>query len=211
MKTLSSTLALLSPFLCGSVLAAEIDFNRDVRPILSDKCFQCHGPDADAREADLRLDQRKDALAAIEPGDPAASELFARIVHDDPDLRMPPADAAKQLTKHEIDTLRQWIVDGAEFAGHWSFQPIVQPDVPDLADDDWSRNEIDRFILRRLQTEGLTPSSEAEPRTLLRRVTLDLTGLPPTPDEYAEFLANPDLDAAIDRLMKSPRYGEHMA
>ena len=211
MRILRHALAVLSPFLCRSVLAAEIDFNRDIRPILSDKCFQCHGPDAEAREADLRLDRQEDALVTIVPGDPAASELFARIVHDDPDQKMPPPDAAKQLTKREIATLRQWIVDGARFAGHWSFQPIVQPDVPQTPDDNWLRNEIDRFILRRLRAEGLTPSPEADARTLLRRVTLDLTGLPPTPDEYAAFLTNPDLEAAIDRLMNSPRYGEHMA
>lgn len=211
MRNIRLALAVFGTLLSGNAFAAEVDFNRDIRPILSDKCFQCHGPDAEAREADLRLDRREDALAALVPSDPAASELFARIVHDDPDLKMPPADASKQLTKREIEALRQWIVDGAEFAGHWSFQPIVQPDVPELSGDDWSRNEIDHFILRRLEAAKLEPSVAADARTLLRRVTLDLTGLPPTPEEYAEFLADPDLEAAIDRLMKSPRYGEHMA
>lgn len=204
------TLVLLAR--CDTASGRELEFNRDIRPILSDNCFQCHGPDAQAREADLRLDRREDALAVIVPGDPESSELMRRVAHPSPDERMPPSDFRKRLKPKQIRTLREWIESGAAYAGHWSFQPIPQRIVPPAVQDtDWVRNEIDAFILRRIEREGLSPSPPTDARTLLRRVTLDLTGLPPTPDEYREFLADPDLDAAIDRLMSSPRYGEHMA
>lgn len=191
--------------------SADVDFNRDVRPILSDKCFQCHGPDANSREADLRLDLREDALATIVPGNPDKSELVLRVAHEDRDQRMPPPESPKQLSRREIRILRQWIAEGAEYAGHWSFQPISRPEPPVVVNGAWPTNAIDRFILKRLEREGLQPSPEADSRTLLRRLTLDLTGLPPTPEEYQAFERDPNLEAAIDRLMKSPRYGEHMA
>ena len=189
---------------------ANIDFNRDIRPILSDKCYQCHGPDAAARKADLRLDLREEALTAIVPGDPEASELFRRVVHEDPEERMPPRKFHKKVSRKQVAVLRQWITEGAKYAGHWSFQPIADPEVP--ADDTgWAKNEIDFFILATLKAAGLEPSPPADARTLLRRVTLDLTGIPPTPEEYSAFESDPDLEAMVDDLMSSPRYGEHMA
>ena len=198
-------------FFANPASAGDIDFNRQVRPILSDKCYQCHGPDADARQADLRLDLREAALEAIVPGNPAKSELVTRITHSDIDLKMPPIDSPKKLSSREVKILQQWIQEGAEFDSHWSFQSIVKPTVPGVGDSQWAQNEIDHFILRRLVSEGLTPSQEADSKTLLRRISLDLTGLPPTESEYGDFAENPDLEAAIERLMKSPRYGEHMA
>ena len=199
--------------LCGVVAAraAEVNFDRDIRPILSDKCFQCHGPDAEAREGELRLDRREDALSAIVPGNPDASELLVRVGHEDPDLRMPPRETSQALQPREVALLRQWIAEGATYTGHWSFQPLVSPRLPVIANAAWAKNEIDLFILDRLEKEGLAPSVAADPRTLLRRMTLDLTGLPPTPEEIEAFLAAPQPEAAIERLMHSPRYGEHMA
>ena len=197
--------------LIGKVAHAnELDFNRDVRPILSDKCFQCHGPDGEAREADLRLDRLDDASAVIEPGQPDTSELILRITHDDPEQRMPPRESPKKLSPKEIATLKQWVAEGAKYDAHWSFQPIKHPALPEITGN-WGRSDIDRFILRRLELEGLEPSPETDLRTILRRVTLDLTGLPPAPEDYETFIAKPNLEATIDRLMQSPRYGEHMA
>ncbi|MEM7011903.1 MAG: PSD1 and planctomycete cytochrome C domain-containing protein, partial [Verrucomicrobiota bacterium] len=190
---------------------AEVDFNRDIRPILSDQCYQCHGPDANSRKAGLRLDIREDAVkSAIKPGDPNASELILRVEHTDPDERMPPPSIHKRVTPEQAAKLREWIADGAEYAQHWAYEPVKKSPVPD-AGGDWARNEIDRFIFQRLKGEGMKPSAAADPRTLLRRLTLDLTGLPPTPEEVAAFVADPNLEAAVDRLMKSERYGEHMA
>ena len=189
--------------------ASEIDFNRDIRPILSDKCYTCHGPDPKARKADLRLDIREDALDSMTPGAPNRSELFLRVIHEDPEERMPPRKSRKKLKAREIRLLRQWITEGAEYAGHWSFQKIEPPETP--PDSNWAQNEIDHFIHRRLNKEGLKPSPRADLRTLLRRITLDLTGLPPAPGAYEKFLADPDIDKKIDELMNSPRYGEHMA
>ena len=207
-------------FLFGYLIAASnsfvgavesIDFNRDVRPILSDKCFQCHGPDVETRSADLRLDVAEDAMQVIQPHDAGASDLIARITSDDPDLRMPPPGGPKQLSDDEIGTLTQWVNQGAVFEGHWAFQPILKPSVPAVKQTRWPANPIDHFVLHRLEQGSLSPSPQADKRTLLRRVTLDLTGLPPTPEEYKTFIANPDWSGTIDRLMNSPRYGEHMA
>jgi hypothetical protein len=206
----------------GSAVRAEaISFNRDVRPILSDKCFACHGPEAASRKAGFRLDQRESAVGEAEsgitpvsPGDPDASELIARITTDEESLRMPPADSHKTLTPEEIETLRRWIAEGAKWESHWSFTPPVKSELPTVAHEHWPRGTIDRFILARLEQEQLTPAAEADKVTLLRRVTLDLTGLPPTPTEVDDFLADNRPDAyerAVDRLLASPRYGEHMA
>jgi hypothetical protein len=189
--------------------AKEVDFNRDVRPILSDKCYTCHGPDAKGRKGDLRLDLREDALKVIVPGKPEESELLLRILHEDPEERMPPKESHKKVSKKEVAVLKRWILEGAEYAGHWSFQAIAKPKLPPKTP--WSKNAIDQFIHEKLKTEGLEPSPKANNRTLLRRVTMDLTGLPPTLEEYAEFEKNPDFSARIEELMKSPRYGEHMA
>ena len=198
-----------------------VNFNRDVRPILSDKCFACHGPEEASRQGGFRLDERASAVgeadsgvAAIVPGDPAASELIARITSDDESLRMPPEDSHKTLTAEEIDILRRWIAEGAEWQSHWSFTPPARPALPTVAHANWSRNAIDQFIVSRLEQEKLTPLVEADRVTLLRRVTLDLTGLPPTAAEVEAFLADNRPDAyerAVDRLLASPRYGEHMA
>jgi hypothetical protein len=205
----------------GSARAEAISFNRDVRPILSDKCFACHGPEAASRKAGFRLDQRESAIGEAEsgmtpvaPGDPDASELIARITSVDESLRMPPANSHKTLTPEEIETLRRWIAEGAEWQAHWSFAPPVKHELPAVAHEHWLRGSIDRFILARLEQEKLTPAVEADRVTLLRRVTLDLTGLPPTPAEVDDFLADNRPDAyerAVDRLLASPRYGEHMA
>jgi len=195
-------------------------FNRDVRPILSDNCFKCHGFDPKTREADVRLDQRDAAIAPREgrrpivPGDARASELFRRITTDDAEQRMPPVDSGKSLTPAEIDTLRRWIDAGAEYERHWAFIAPARPQPPAVKQQAWARNAIDRFILARLEREGLSPSPEADRVTLIRRVTLDLTGVPPTIDQVEAFVADESPDAyekVVDRLLASPRFGERMA
>ncbi|MBL8848494.1 MAG: PSD1 domain-containing protein [Planctomycetaceae bacterium] len=201
--------------------AAAIDYNRDVRPILSDKCFRCHGPDDATREAGLRLDVRDAALKTLEsgataivPGKPGESQLVSRIQSTDPAEQMPPAELNKPLTDREKEILEQWIAEGAQFQQHWSFQPVVRPSVPEVQHGDWPKNDIDRFVLARLEAEGLTPSDEASRETLIRRVTLDLTGLPPTLVEIEAFLADSSDNAyetVVDRLLANPHYGERMA
>lgn len=212
--------ALVASAFSPQLRAAEIDFNRDVRPILSDHCFQCHGPDAANRKAELRLDIEAGAMAdlgghrAIVPRDPKASELVRRITTADADERMPPADSARQLSPAQIVTLQRWIAEGARWQSHWSFVPPVRPNRPAVRNAQWPHNAIDAFVLARLEAEGLAPAPEADKPTLLRRVTFDLTGLPPTPAEVDAFLADDSPGAyerAIDRLLASPRYGERMA
>ncbi len=197
-----------------------IQFNRDIRPILADACFRCHGSDAHAREADLRLDHRADAVSdrgdykVIAPGKPADSELIARITSQDDLERMPPPEARRQLSKQEINLLRRWIEQGAPYQKHWAFIPPKRPKLPSVERSDWSRNGIDRFVLARLECEGQHPSPEADKATLIRRVTLDLTGLPPTLEEVDAFLADSSpnaYEAVVDRLLQSQRYGEQMA
>lgn len=204
----------------GARSAAAVDFSREIRPILSNHCFQCHGPDENARTSELRLDTQDGALAdlgghfAIVPGDPDASELLKRVATDDPDVRMPPPDSDyKALTAEQIDTLRRWIAEGARWEAHWAFIPPTQPAVPDVAGSEWPANEIDAFVLARMREKHLEPAPEASKETLIRRVTLDLTGLPPTIEEIDAFLADESADAyerVVDRLLKSPRYGEHL-
>jgi hypothetical protein len=200
--------------------ADKLDFNRDVRPVLSRNCFACHGPDDKKREADLRLDVRENATAGrngkptIAPGRPDASELVRRITASDPDERMPPRETGKKLTPQEIDTLRQWIAEGAAYAAHWSYVKPVRPPVPTVATAAWPKNEIDRFILARLDREGLRPSPEADRATLVRRLSLDLTGLPPTLEEIDQFLKDQSADAyerLVDRLLAKDVFGEHWA
>lgn len=198
----------------------EVDFSREILPILADACFHCHGPDAAARQAELRLDREqeakadRDGLFVIKPGDVDASELIARIESDDETVQMPPPDSERSLTDRQRRLLRRWIAEGAEWSRHWAFEPPTRPEVPRSPNDDWSRNEIDRFIVARLRKQGWTPAEQATKAELIRRVTFDLTGLPPQPDDIREFLNDDSPDAyerLVDRLFASPRYGEHMA
>jgi len=199
----------------GPAAGAPVDFNREVRPILSDRCFACHGPDNLNRKGNLRLDTEEGARKAIVSGDPAASKLMQRVTAENKGLRMPPVyTGAPALTAGEIATLDRWIREGAVWQKHWSFLPPRRPAAPAVSQENWVRNEIDRFVLARLDREGLKPSPEANRRTLLRRVTFDLTGLPPTPAEVEAFLADRSPEAyekVVDRLLASARYGERMA
>jgi hypothetical protein len=211
-----TVVAVVFVFVARFSLAADApDFNRDIRPILSDKCFACHGPDEAARKAKLRLDVRDVAVAkgAIVPGDANASELVARIHDDDEFFRMPPPEFNVSLSEAEKALLTAWIAAGAEYQPHWSLIPVAAAPVPGV-EGYWARNDIDAFVFERLTREGLTPSPEASKETLLRRVTLDLTGLLPTTEEIAAFLADDAPDAyerVVERLMAAPAYGERMA
>ncbi|APZ91294.1 DUF1553 domain-containing protein [Fuerstiella marisgermanici] len=205
------------------VNAAEIDFNKDVRPIFSNKCLLCHGPDPEGLQAGLRLDDRKSATAeldsgetAIVPGKPELSELIARITTDDEDLRMPPADHGAKLSPDEIAILKQWVSEGAKFAVHWSYVKPQRPQAPPAPDDfaDWVNNPVDQFILDSLTSRGLQPSPAAEKSAIARRVFLDLTGLPPTIEEVDAFVASEDplaYEKLVDDLLQRPAFGEHWA
>jgi len=195
-------------------------FARVIRPILADKCFQCHGPDEESREADLRLDTQEGATAdlggyaAVVPGDPEQSALYERIRADDDDVRMPPPDSGMTLSDNEIEQLRRWIASGAPWQEHWSFVPPRSPDLPEVSDGDWPRNTVDHFVLSRLDAAGLRPSPEADRRTLVRRLFLDLTGLPPSIEEVEQFVDDPSPKAyerLVDRLLRCRHYGERMA
>ena len=201
-------------------IAARVEFNRDIRTILSDKCFVCHGPDSAKRKAGLRLDHRESATAdrdeapAIVPGNAAKSEAYRRIVSTDPDLQMPPANSNLKLSAAEIDVLKRWIDQGAEYQPHWAFLPLKSIAPPATLQSASLRQPIDSFVRSRLDREGLTASAEADRATLIRRVSFDLLGLPPAPEDVAEFVADPSPDAferLLDRLLASPRYGERMA
>jgi len=194
----------------------EIRFNRDVRPILSDSCFLCHGPDKNNRKAKLRLDDREVALAkgAIVPGNVEKSEVVKRLFTKDPDDVMPPPDSGRKITAGQRETLKKWIAAGAKYEPHWAYVPPVRPVVPEAKDKGWVRNPIDAFILEALEAKNIKPSAEADRRTLLRRVSLDLIGLPPTAAEVEAFVNDKSPDAyekQVDRLLASPHYGERMA
>lgn len=200
--------------------AQDLEFNRDVRPILAENCFFCHGPDAGRRKAKLRLDVAASAFAdrgdgpAIVPGDPDRSALWRRITERDPDERMPPPESHKELSAEEIATLRRWIELGAEYEPPWSLVPPRRRPPPPVEDEDWCRGEADRWILSRLEREGLRPSPPADSITLVRRLYLDLIGLPPTPAQVDAFVADatPDpYERLVDRLLASPHFGERMA
>jgi Protein of unknown function (DUF1553)/Protein of unknown function (DUF1549)/Concanavalin A-like lectin/glucanases superfamily/Planctomycete cytochrome C len=214
----------LAPLVLFPILATQlhaVEFNRDVLPILSDKCFTCHGPDAAAKKIPFRLDSEAAAKAvladgrhAIVAGDPQTSELVRRIVSDKKSALMPPVYSGLSLSKSQIDILTTWIQEGAKWQQHWSFIPPQRPALPPVKNQKWIKNPIDAFVLARLEKEGLVPSPEANPTKLIRRVTLDLTGLPPTPAEIDAFLNDTAPDAyakVVDRLLASPRYGERMA
>ena len=217
--TIVSSLAIAPAILAGT---ETVEFNRDIRPIFSDKCFTCHGPDATNRKTKMRLDIESGAKVevrggrrSIVPGDPDASEIYRRISSENKAVRMPPAYLGREkLTAREISLIRDWIAQGAKWEPFWSFIPPKRPPLPAVKDTAWVRNPIDNFILSRLEREGLHPSPEADKRTLIRRVTLDLTGIPPTPAEIDAFLADSSTDAyerVVDRLLASPRYAERMA
>ena len=199
--------------------SAEIQFNRDVRPILSGKCFHCHGPSEKFRKADLRLDLpeeaffEKDGLAAVVPGSTDDSEAWHRIMSDDPDEIMPPPEIKKEMTEEEKEIITKWIEQGAKWEGHWSYLPVSKPEIPETSDKKWAKNEIDHFILSKLDDLGMKPSPEADRRTLIRRLYLDLTGLPPRPAEVNDYLNDQSPNAyekIVDRLLASEEYAERM-
>jgi hypothetical protein len=205
----------------GESSAGKVDFDRDIRPILAENCYACHGPDENKRKAGLRLDLKEGAFqrlksdnVAVVPGHPEKSALIERITAQDEDDRMPPLKTGKRLTPPQVDLLRRWIAEGAAWKTHWAYTKPERPAVPQVKNKRWPKNEIDSFVLARLEQEQLAPSPEADKRTLARRATLDLTGLPPTPQEVDAFLADNTPQAyekLVDRLLASPRYGEQMA
>ena len=209
-------LAALGGLLAGRELAAQppatpdrIDFSRDIRPILSDNCFYCHGPDEKHREADLRLDTQAGAQSAVTAGDRNASELFRRITSADADEQMPPPGSNKHLSVEQVALVRRWIDEGAAWGEHWAFRPLVRPPLPpgDLS-------PIDALLAAGFARAGDGVCAEAQRQTLIRRVTLDLTGLPPSPEEVDAFVADADpaaYEKLVDRLLASPAYGERMA
>ncbi len=207
--------ALSAPLMAAA--STSIDFNRDVRPILSNNCFHCHGPDSTDREADLRLDLRAGegdihgAESVVDAKNPAESELIKRIASDDPDEHMPPPDSGKTLTPAQIKILRQWVDEGAKYQKHWAFVAPQRPEIPAVKNKSWVRNPIDAFVLARLEREGLAPSPPASRNALFRRLSLDLIGLPPTLEELAAFdsqAGEHPCDEQIERLLASPHFGE---
>ena len=212
--SLLSIILIVTVNLPGRARAQQIEFNRDIRPILSDRCFHCHGPDSATRKGDLRLDQQDAALTVLTPGSVTKSELIARITHQEADQRMPPPDSGRKLTESEIELLRRWVEQGAQWQEHWSFVRPKQPPLPAVKNQSWIKNPIDRFVLSKLESAGVRPASQATRTTLIRRVTFDLIGLPPTLAETDAFLADRSPQAferVVDRLLASPHYGERMA
>jgi len=215
---LAATSGLLALLLVAPTSRADgpVEFNRDIRPILSENCIACHGPDKARRKAKLRLDLRADAIehGAIVPGKPDESELLARVMAAEVEEVMPPPESTKSLTPAQKVLLRRWVAEGAKYQAHWAYEPIRRPALPAVKRGDWIKNPVDPFILAGLEAKGIGPSPEADRRTLLRRLSLDLIGLPPTPAEVAAFEADPSPEAyerAVDRLLASPHFGERMA
>ena len=217
-------LQLLAPLAMFVAVCAEgatpIDFNRDIRPILSNACFHCHGPDANHREADLRFDVETDAKAdlggyhAIVPNNPDESELFARIVTEDEDDKMPPVESGKTISAEQVDLLKRWIAEGAVWSGHWAYEIPERQAPPSVKQSAWPASDIDKFLLASLEAQGIEPSQEAESVTLVRRLYFDLTGLPPEYEEVQRFAENSSPQAyedLVDQLLASPRFGERMA
>src|SRR5437870_2633434 len=214
---------LLATAATAKIAAADdkLEYSRDIRPILADNCFRCHGPDAKQRQAGLRLDLREEALkrlesdaVAIVPGKPQASALVSRIMSADESERMPPTDSKKKLTDEQKNLLKRWIEQGAPYAEHWSFVPPKKAPLPAVSKSARIQNEIDRFVLARLDAESLAPSPEADRRMLVRRLSIDLTGLPPSSEEVEAFVADNNMHAIeqlVDRLLKSRHFGERLA
>ncbi|MBI3417385.1 MAG: PSD1 domain-containing protein [Verrucomicrobia bacterium] len=198
-----------------------IEFNRDIRPIFSDNCYACHGPDKNKRKAGLRFDVEEIAKGkldsgdfAVVPGDTAKSKLLKLITPTDEDDRMPPPKTGKSLTAAQVDLLRRWIEQGAVWQGHWAYLPPKRPVIPPVKQKDWPRNEMDSFLLARIERDGLSPSAETDRRTLIRRLSLDLLGLPPKPEDVESFVKSRDPRAygkLVDRLLASPHFGERLA
>lgn len=207
----------------GEVVPDLVDFNFHVKPILSDRCFSCHGPDETDRQAELRLDIESEAMEALKdqpdkfaivPGDAQNSELVHRIMSDDPAMMMPPPESGLKLTEIERQILKKWIEQGAEYEEHWAFIPPEKPPLPDVDDPDWPQNEIDYFVLSKMTAKGLTPSEEANPERLLRRLFIDVTGLPPNLEEinqYREGFTEASYESLVDELLSRSGYGEKMA
>ncbi|MFK7768476.1 MAG: PSD1 and planctomycete cytochrome C domain-containing protein [Mariniblastus sp.] len=195
----------------------QVDFSTDIRPILADTCYKCHGPDEHEREANLRLDTKSglfDESESIVPGELEASELYLRIVSDDKDTLMPPPDSGRVLTDEQKNLIKLWIEQGASWENHWSLEPVANPEPPVVTDKNWPKNPIDNFIAHRLSSENLKPSQQADRATLIRRVTFDLTGLPPSPElvnKYVDSQSDDWYETLVDELFASQHYGEHMA
>ncbi|MFP6603922.1 MAG: PSD1 and planctomycete cytochrome C domain-containing protein [Pirellulaceae bacterium] len=205
---------LMLPAAVATAAERPVRFSQDIRPILAETCFQCHGPDAKNRKAKLRLDQGKSAATVVTAGNPSESELIERILSDDAETQMPPPTANNQLNGKQKQLLVQWVQEGARYPGHWSFEPLATAKPPKVTGTSWPRNEIDPFVMARLQEEGLQPAGRAELVTLLRRISLDLTGLPPTLSDTTPVLKDPSdaaLEQYVDRLLQSPSFGEHLA
>lgn len=213
------TFLFLGLFFAGGIaesVESKVDFNRDIRPILSENCLYCHGQDGAKREADLRLDQRAGALEgeAFVPGDPEASEMIYRILTDDENDLMPPPDSNRKLSEKEKELLKQWVKDGADYDDHWAFVSPQRPEVPEVNQGDWVRNPIDRFVLAKLEEKELSPSGEADRATLIKRLYADLVGLAPGHEEVEAFVNSEDPEAyekLVDQLLASPHYGERLA
>jgi Protein of unknown function (DUF1553)/Protein of unknown function (DUF1549)/Concanavalin A-like lectin/glucanases superfamily/Planctomycete cytochrome C len=214
MRLLACSFALVAIPVAVQAAPGKLEYNRDVRPILAENCFACHGPDSAARKADLRLDQRDMAMegGAIVPGKPDESPLVERIYSTSKSEVMPPHKTKKSLTDAQKAVLKQWIAEGAEYQPHWSFMVPTRPAPPAVKNESWVKTPIDRFILAKLEAAGLTPAPEADRRTLARRLSLDIRGLPPSPKEVEEFVndKSPEwYENYVEKLMKSPEWGEH--
>src|SRR5687768_879894 len=205
----------------ASAADGKLHYSRDIKPILSNNCFACHGPDEETRKAKLRLDTREGATAegrgerhAVVPGDPSKSAIIERInTTDDLDI-MPPVKTGKKLTAEQKDAVKKWIEQGAEYDQHWAYITPNRPAVPEVNEKAWPINNADRFVIKRLEEEKFAHSPEADRRTLLRRLSFDLIGLPPTPEQVKAFETDPSPDAyekQVDRLLASPQFGERLA
>lgn len=204
----------------GRVVANEVDFNTQIRPLISNNCLTCHGPDEDERAAGLRLDTEAGSrldlggYAAIAPGNPATSELLHRLTTDDEELKMPPEGKGRRLEPHEVELVRRWIAEGGSYDRHWAYTKPVRSSMPAVQLKQWPRNPVDYFVLAELESRGLTPSPEADRLTLARRVSLDLIGLPPTWEEAKAFVQDDSDDAYeqyVQRLLQKPAFGERWA